>query len=385
MTGRETLLWGRPSAPEDAPRRSVLHCIRMLAPFREALPELGFSTSDLAEGERQFYAFVKALYGEMYGDPAFFLIPEGEYDDYMGTAGERKKTAERRHETDQKECRLRNRFQQAIRFYTAYLYELGIRAESLENGVLTLSEASWREARKAVEWPHLRGGNEPRYQRLHALGLDERCEPGGVYITSREYPKMMYGLWALCAAPDNKYRYMDYLRLDYRAALRGGPEAAEIYATLSPERAAAVRTLHEAMAGLGMRVKIKPLREITSGSRWKVEYQEHGKCAAGFYAGPDSLTFCLYFGSAGRVTEISARLWEEKPALGAWLDSKFPERLCKCPSNRRVELGDGPRRICGLSCRAEIEEPTPGEIENYLSIFTLLRENASAPQDGEEP
>lgn len=380
MAGREAILWGRPSAPQDAPRRSVLHCIRMLSPFREALPDMDFPASDMAEGQRQFYAFIKTLYGAMYGDPGFFLIPQQEYDDYVATAGLGKKTAERAHETDQKESRLRNRFQQAIRFYAAYLYQLCIKARALDNGVLVLEKSAWEQAREAMEWTHTRGENQARYKRLEALGLDERKEPGLVYVTSREFPKMMYGLWTLCRAKDNKYKYMNYLRLDYRSALEGGPGVGDIISCLSPERAATVAELDKAMRGLdtggGLKMKsyIKPLREITSGSRWKVEYRYGGKCVSGFYADPDSLVICLYFSTPDRVNQVSARLWRENPELAAWLDSKFVERLCKCPSNRRVQLGDGPRRICGLACRAEIEEPGIHEAQKCLTVLDLINE-----------
>lgn len=375
MIGRESLLWGRPSEPENATRRSILHCLRMLAPFREAQPEGGPPSPDLAEGERQFYAFIKGLYEVMYSDPAFFLIPEGEYDEYLAHAPKPESTPEHARKPDQKECRLRNSFQQAIRFYAAYLYELGIRAESLENGVLALSASAWKDARKAVEWPHLRGKTGPRFQRLEALGLDERQEPGRVLVTSREFPKMLYGLQALCSVPDSRYRYMDYLRLDFRGALRGGPEVEDIFSTLSPERACIVKALNRAVSELELRPKIKPLREITSGSRWKVEYQEKGKSRAGFYAGPDSLTLCLYFGEAEHISETSAFLWEQDAGLAAWFDARFPERLCKCPNNRRVRLGGGPRRICGLSNRAEVSEPAWEDLENCLKVLRLFRES----------
>ena len=50
MLGRDSILWGRPSDPGDSPRRSILHCVRMLAPFQEALPECPYLPSDVAEG-----------------------------------------------------------------------------------------------------------------------------------------------------------------------------------------------------------------------------------------------------------------------------------------------------------------------------------------------
>ena len=147
MPGREAVLWGRPIPPkDDAPRRSVLHCLRMLAPFHEAVPKDGHLESDMAEGERQFYAFIKGLYGEMYSDPAFFLIPKEEP------------------------------FKGDIQFYAAYLYELGIRAKSVEKGVLALSTAAWQEARGAMGRLGLKGDNGPRYERLKGLGIAEWLE-----------------------------------------------------------------------------------------------------------------------------------------------------------------------------------------------------------------
>jgi len=375
---------------DDAPRRSILHCLRMLAPFREALPPSEFADSDMAEGERQFYAFIKGLYGEMYGDPAFFLIPQGEYDEYMeslalqGAGGEEDEDGGGgpHEKADQKESRLRNRFQQAIRFYAAYLYELGTRAQRLEKGVLVLSAEDWREARKAMEWPHLRGENAPRFQRLQVLGLDEQVEPKLVYVTCREFPKMLYGLWALCAAPKNPYHYANYLRLDYRAAWQKAPSVQDVFRTLTPERAAAAQAIHNAMTAKGLGLYIRPLREITSGARWKGEYRAGGRCTAGFYADPDSLTLCLYFGSPEEVSAMSARLWRQEPVLGAWFDSKLPERRCTCPHNCRVRLGDGPRRICGMACRAEILNPSPQDLQTALSILAQGPHPEETPQGG---
>lgn len=383
MPGREAVLWGRPTPPkDDAPRRSILHCLRMLAPFHEAIPEGEHALSDMAEGQRQFYAFIKGLYGEMYSDPAFFLIPQGEYDEYIQSRPPIEEPAENPHQTDPKESRLRNRFQQAIRFYAAYLYQLGARAHALEKGVLSLTPAQWQEARAAMEWPHLRGENAPRFQRLQALGLDERPEPQAVYITCRDFPKMLYGLWALCKAPESKYRYMNYLRADYRAALRGAPAAGDIFATLTPAVAQAARTLHNAMTAQGMKLYVKPLREITWGSQWKGEYRKEGRCAAGFYADLDAFTLCLYFGSPEKIAQVSARLHSQQPALGAWFDSKFPQRKCTCAHNVRVLLGDGPRRICGMACRAEILNPSPQDLQTALSILAQGPQPEETPQGG---
>lgn len=383
MPGREAVLWGRPTPPkDDAPRRSILHCLRMLAPFCEALPEGPHAPSDMAEGQRQFYAFIKGLYGEMYSDPAFFLIPQGEYDEYIQSRPPKADDGEEHDKPDQKESRLRGRFQQAIRFYAAYLYQLGTRAHSLEQGVLALTPAAWQEARQAMEWPHLWGENGPRFQRLQVLGLDERPEPKVVYVTCREFPKMLYGLWALCKAPKSSYHYMNYLRADYRSALRGAPAAGDIFATLTPDAAQSARALHSAMVNRGMKLYIKPLREITWGSYWKGEYRKDGKSAAGFYADPDAFTLCLPFGTPEKIAQVSAALHRQQPALGAWFDSKFPERKCTCPHNCRAQLGDGPRRICGMACRAEITNPSGKDLQAALAILELEEETEATQQGG---
>ncbi len=257
MPGREAVLWGRPIPPkDDAPRRSVLHCLRMLAPFHEAVPKDGHLESDMAEGERQFYAFIKGLYGEMYSDPAFFLIPKEEP------------------------------FKGDIQFYAAYLYELGIRAKSVEKGVLALSTAAWQEARGAMGRLGLKGDNGPRYERLKGLGLDERPEPKLVYITCRDFPKMFYGLWALCKAPESPYHYMNYLRADYRSALRGAPLPQDIFLTLTPDRAHSARVLHRAMLEIGAQWELTPLEEIVWGARWQGAYVKDGKKLLGFTADP---------------------------------------------------------------------------------------------------
>lgn len=365
MLGRESFLLGRPSDPGDSPRRSILHCLRMLAPFQEALPESPYLSSDMAEGERQFYAFLHGIYDEMYGDPGFFLVPETEYDAYMASPA--RKEWEEKHgalpgedghvPSDQKECKLRNHFQQAIRFYAAYLYELGMRGNLSEEGVLELSISSWKEARGAMEWPHLREGNEERFQRLHVLGLGVSQGKGSVRVVNRDFPKMMFGLWALCAAPKTAYHRMNYLRLDYAGALRGSPVIEDVYRSLTPERAQIARQFHQMLEEREIRGKIKPLREITSGNQWKVEYQREGKAAATLYGDPDGLTLCLHCGSPEKGEALLARWKEQDPSLARWLECHMPQHRESRPGNPM--------------CRIDLEEPTARDLERIHTLLTL--------------
>lgn len=367
MLGRESILWGRPSDPGDAPRRSILHCVRMLAPFQEALPESPYLASDVAEGERQFYAFLHGLYAEMYGDPGFFLVPETEYDAYMASPA-RKQWEEKhaqpvpgeRAPVDQKESRLRNQFQQAIRFYAAYLYEVGMRGRFSQEGVLELPLSAWREARAAMEWPHLREGNEERFQRLRALGLGVTQGKGSVRVLNRDFPKMMFGLWALCAAPKTAYHRTNYLRLDYAGALRGSPALEDVFRVLSPVRAQQARQLHKAAEQAGFRGKIRPLREITSGSFWKVEYSREGKVAAVLYAAPEGLNFGLHLGTPQRAQGFLERAGKGDPALEEWLRGRLQEQWEPKPG--------------GPVLWAQAEEPSPQDTDALAALLGLVRE-----------
>ncbi len=59
--------------------------------------------------------------------------------------------------------------------------------------------------------------------------------------------------------------------------------------------------------------------------------------------------------------------------LFQWFEKQFPERLCKCPNNRRVYLGSEPRHICGLSNRAEIVSPDDQDLDRAFYILRKFR------------
>ena len=53
--------------------------------------------------------------------------------------------------------------------------------------------------------------------------------------------------------------------------------------------------------------------------------------------------------------------------------NQFPDRLCKCQSNRRVNYGDETRRICGLSNPTETANPNAVNVGNALYILKRYR------------
>ena len=136
------------------------------------------------------------------------------------------------------------------------------------------------------------------------LGISIREIKETYYISSKKAPKMFLGLWVLCSAPENKYKYMNYLRLDYNGYYRYMPIMEDVKLTMSKEHAGKLDTIIEMFNNAKIKYKIKPLRSITSSHGWKVEYTYNGQNIFGFFSEPDYLAFYIYFNNAKNITII---------------------------------------------------------------------------------
>ena len=362
----------------SAAQKSIWHSMMMLAPFEGvAIDNDSFDKESILEGERDFYLFMTTLYQDMYNDPAKYFIPTKPYDEYIQSIlknGERTRSAEKEHSTDPKECKLRNTFQQAIQFYPEVFYKLGNEADEICSAdyALVISKPDFDDVMKSFSRSHVYKENGYRFRAILDLGL-QMNEVGGKYcITSMNYPKMFLGLWVLCNAPRSKYKYMNYLRLDYKGYYRAMPEIGDVRKTMKEEHAGYVDSILESFKGQKIRYKVKPLRNITSGFDWKVDFMLKGRNVFGFYAEPDYFKLCIYFSNTKNITEFGEKLKIYDPELFDWYCSKFPERLCKCPNNRIVKFGDAKRRICGLTNRAEIANPNDHDIENSKTVIEMI-------------
>lgn len=357
-------------------QRSILHCFRMLAPFEEVDIRIKdtLSQRDIHAAEEEFYHFISELYMDMYISPEKYYIPTAAYDEYKKTA-KQKSGVEKMHYVDGKECNLRNTFQQAIQFYPKFFYELGLQAEAISDAdfALVIMKDKLDTVKKSLEMTHLRKDNSYRYEVIASLGIEMKQVGDQYYILNRNFPKMFLGLCILCKAPESKYKYMNYLRLDYKGFHRAMPDMEAIKMTLSKDHSRIINSVQTAMDSMKLKIKVKPLRNITSGSRWKVEYLLHSKNVFGFYAEPDYLMLCIYFNDVKNINELSTRLESLDTELFQWFSSKFPERLCKCPSNRWATFGASRRRICGLSCRAEVVNPEDADVINSIRVLKLFR------------
>lgn len=90
---------------------------------------------------------------------------------------------------------------------------------------------------------------------------------------------------------------------------------------------------------------------------------------------------CIYFNHYENISAFARALCEEDRELFLWFKEQFPERLCTCPSNRRVFFGEEFRRICGLSNRAEVTDPGGEDVENALRVLRKYR-NITGEEDG---
>lgn len=355
---------------ETYAQRSVRHCLDMIAPFEASEPSA-------ETGQRQFYQFMTSLYQGMYEEPEAYLVFPAPYEAHM--ARSKQKTSpgkkEKEHVTDARESTLRNTFQQAIQFYATYFYQLGLNSAGLEEstGALVISQEEYEGVLGRMNRFHGAEHNAGRYRVLEKLGVRIHGGEGLIHVVHEKYDRAMIGLLYLCQAPDSKYKWMNYLRLDYKNAYSPAPAVEDICRTLTEESAMLVKRLEDNLAGMKVRAKIKPLRGIVSDFKWKVEYTYKGKNICGFYADREHFMLCVYFNHYENINAFAKILFEEDRQLFLWFKEQFPERLCKCPSNRRVFFGEESRRICGLSNRAEVTDPGETDVENALRILRKYR------------
>ena len=351
-------------------QRSIKHCLDMLAPF-------GASDPQNEKGQLDFYRFMVSIYQCMYENPEEYLVFPAPYEEYMAKLQQKApvKKKEKEHVSDSRESTLRNTFQQAIQFYALFFYNLGLKSKCIDehSGALTVLKEDYKNVLHQMGRIHGAEKNVERYELLIKLGIQTEEKDNTVYISHKVYADAMAGLWYLCKAPDSKYKRMNYLRLDYKNAYAKVPTVDDICKTLSPGNAEAVKRMENSLTGMKIKAKIKPLRGIVSDFKWKVEYSFKGKNICGFYADPEYLMLCVYFNDYRNITEFAETLYREDGELFQWFKAQFPERLCKCPNNRRVCFNEEPRRICGLSNRAEIVNPDAEDVERALYILRRYR------------
>lgn len=354
---------------ETYAQRSIRHCLDMIAPYEMPMQQ--------EDGRLQFYQFMVSLYREMYRNPEQYLVFPKPYEEYIVKLEKQEvhKKKEKEHVNNSRESTLRNTFQQAIQFYALYFYQLGLKSEGIDahSGALMIPQEEYGKVIKQKGRIHGAEHNADRYEVLFRLGIKVQKKDDTIFIAHEKYKQMMEGVEYLCKAPESKYKKMNFLRLDYKNAYSPIPSVDDICKTLPAKSAEAVKKLEDNLAGMKVKTKIRPLRGIVSDFKWKVEYVYKGKNICGFYADNEYFMLCIHFNHFQNINEFAKVLYEEDHDLFQWFKDQFPERLCTCPNNRRVYFGDEPRRICGLSNRAEIVDPDDEDMDRALYILRKYR------------
>lgn len=355
---------------ETHAQHSIKHCLDMIAPFE-------MSNQQKEDGRFQFYQFMVSLYREMYQQPEEYMVFPKPYEEYARKLKEQEaqKKKEKAHVNNSKESTLRNTFQQAIQFYALFFYNIGLKSKGIDeqSGALIILKEEYIDVLNKMNRIHESKYNAERYEVLSKLGIQIYQNDHTVRIAHTTYKRAMEGIEYLCKAPDSKYKWMNFIRLDFKNAYSPIPTVNDICKTLPVRSAEAVKKLEDNLSGINIKAKIKPLRGIDSDFKWKVEYAYKGKNICGFYADNEYFMLCIYFNYFENINEFSKILYEEDHELFQWFKNQFPERLCKCPNNRRVYFGNEPRRICGLSNRAEIVNPDDYDIDKALCVLRKYR------------
>lgn len=347
-------------------QRSIKHCLDMIAPFEATMEEE-------ERGQLEFYQLIHSIYERMYENPEAYLVFDTPYVAYMEKVKLKppKQKKEKEHVNDARESTLRNAFQQAIQFYATYFYRIGVVSQGVDEttGEIIVRKNDYEVVLAQMERLHTAKYNPERYEVLVKHGLQIKVKEEEIRISHLYYKEAMKGLLFLCEAPEGKYKWMNYLRLDYKNAYAKVLSVEDICKSLSKESEQIINHVEEQLNGLKIKKKIRPLRGIVSDFKWKVEYVLKGKNVFGFYADQEYLMLCVYFNDYKNINAFSKVLLEEDQNLFQWFKDQFPERLCICPSNRRVNFGDENRRICGLSNRAEIVNPQNQDVQNAIFIL----------------
>ena len=367
--------WAQNRGHDSAAQYSIWHCLQMLSPLKTVKAEIdGFDAGCVADGQNDFYSFMKTLYQDMYANPDSYLIPTVAYDEYMKNEGANEQLFDE-HKTDAKENKLRQEFQQAIHFYPNYFYQLGLAADAIcvESYALIINKQKYNNVIKALDTPHTRKDNYKRLQALVGRGITVKEADDVCYISCKHARKMFIGLKILCDAPESNFKYINYLRLDFEGYLGAVPDIEAIKLTMDRKHSDMIAAFSPLLDEPKMKHTITHFGSITTNSKWKVEYKLNSKRVFEFYTGPAYLVIHIFFKDLETLTKIIDMLETDNVELFMWLRDLLIEKLCDCPRNRAILFGNYKKRICGSSNKVEISNPTKDDVSKSISLMKAIR------------
>jgi hypothetical protein len=355
----------------------------MLAKFEEVKVSIdGFDDKSVIKGEKEFYAFMKTLYGDMYASPDSYAIPTAEYDGYIKSINPEKVFANS-HKGDAKESKLRNRFLQTIQFYSDYFWKLGSAAEEICNNKyeLVISKSKYDSVLKSLDHPHIKSENAQRINALADRGIAVNKDGKKCYISCRKAPKMFLGLKVLLTVPEskykteNKFKRLNYLRLDYKGYYRPMPEIEDVKLTMKKEHGDILTLLLSLFGSFKTRYALYPMASILPFNKWNVDYWlGNNKRIFGFYAGPDFLSFRISFKTEENLIRIIKIIEGNDLKLFEWFRDNIKEVFHDCPRNKIIMFGNQEKHLCCGSSGGtmEIVNPDKNDVKNIIALIKII-------------
>ena len=377
MAVYKDVIWVKSYKGHDSTaQNSIWHCIKMLSNFEEVKTDIdGFDEKSILKGEKDFYTFMETLYQDMYKNPDKYIIPSAEYDEYMDSI-DVDMVFSNEHRGDVKESKLRIRFQQAIKFYPDYFYQLGLAADELckKTYALIIQKTKFNQVLKKLEYPQIKKENALRLNVLADIGIGIKEINNKYYISCKQHSKMFLGLSVLTSAPESKFKYLNYLRLDYKKRLKSKPEIEDIKMTLENEHSDILNSLLPLFDNPKTRYSVYPLSGITSSDKWKVDFSLEKTRVFGFYAGPGFLSILVFFKNIEHLMQVINTLEKNNPELFEWFRIKF--RGCDkrdCPRNKSIMFGNQKKNICGwtYSSKVEIVSPNKNDVKKCITLIKM--------------
>lgn len=346
---------------------SIWHAAMSMATLYEVIPS-NMSIEEAAAfrlGEESLYRFMRDMFVDMYDHPEAYDIPVGAYDLYMDGRDRRSLG----HKNDPKESRLRNQFQQAIQFYQKLLFEMGIHGKVYDDS-LSIEPTIMDEMINKHNLRLIRGTQSMRLSALERLGMKIQRSDNAIVFKNTRYPEMFTALITLARAGRGVLALTNVLRCDFRGLIKGfKPGLEDVVANLPGQLRDNILMMDLYIQELGAKISIHPLKNTTLYSPWKVIYTREGKSIYGFHAEPNRLEVYAYFNKPDNISRVGYQLKEEADPLYAWFNDHIPMRECRCPNNRKVDIGGEEKRICGLMNRLEVINPDGEALDRLKRVI----------------
>ena len=350
-------------------QKSVRHAAVFLVPFKEVIPftYAGEETA-LRLGERSLNSFMTNLYLDMYQNPVAYLIPAGEYDEFI--QGRDPEMLEGGEKT--RESRLRSQFQRAIQFPQKLLYEIGLNGTQ-ESRTTTLSRSVLDDMINKHNLRILRDERMKHAEALSNMGIEVTIVSDKITVSEGKHTGMLLALSTLCKADAEKWALTSFLRCDFRGLNKYRPSFEDAASFLRGEHKKNAVVMDEYMRSLGCRAMVEPLKNTTLGSRWKLVYKRKSKSVYGFHADTDSVETYAYFNKPENISRIGYLLKERSETLYNWFDEKIPTRNCARRYNRKIDIGGKEKRICGFSNRLVLSNPSGTDHQNMKKVIEIYQ------------